>query len=260
MDLQNARLCGDKLKNQYTNTMNKKRYIYTFIITLAIFFFSIWLSNGFSNQKVQSLRDLESRINLDILSVETRFSLLQKTSCEHIVNNDNTKVSDIGFNEDLNNVALKIKSLENQLGYENADVISLKKYYSLLQIKDYLLAKEFHDRCKKNTVSILYFYDADCQDCAKQSIILDKIILDYPEIRVYYLDKKSNNPALDTLSSIFKVTQSPTLVINEKTYTGYQDIEKIESYIPEIKIWKALKNATSTSTTTTRTATTTKKR
>lgn len=239
--------------------MNKKRYIYTFIITLAIFFFSIWLSSVFSDKKVQSLRDLESRINLDILSVETRFSLLQKTSCEHIV--DNNKDNDIGFNVDLNNVALKIKSLENQLGYENADVISLKKYYSLLQIKDYLLAKEFHDRCKKNTVSILYFYDTDCQDCAKQSIILDKIISDYPEIRVYYLDKKSDNPALDTLSSIFKITQSPTLVINEKTYTGYQDVAKIESYIPEIKAWKALKDkgATSTASTTSK-ATTTKKR
>ncbi len=235
--------------------MNTKRYIYTFIITLAIFFFSIWLSNAFGDRKVQSLRDLESRINLDILSVETRFSLLQKTSCEHIVDNDNNKINDIGFNEDLNNVALKIKSLENQLGYENADVISLKKYYSLLQIKDYLLAKEFHDRCKKNTVSILYFYDADCVDCAKQSIILDKIISDYPEIRVYYLDKKTNNPALDTLSSIFKIQTSPTLVINEKTYSGFQTVEQIESYIPEIKTWKALNNATTTATSTTGTTT-----
>ena len=237
--------------------MNKKRYIYTFIITLAIFFFSIWLSNFFSDKKVQSLRDLESRINLDILSVETRFSLLQKTSCEHIVNNDNTKNNNIGFNEDLNNVALKIKSLENQLGYEDADVISLKKYYSLLQIKDYILAKEFHDRCKQNTVSILYFYDAQCEDCAKQSIILDKIISDYPEIRVYYLDKGTYNPALETMASVYKIVKTPSIVINEKTYTGFQDIQKIESYIPEIKTWKAMKNATSTATTT---STTTKKR
>lgn len=230
--------------------MNKKRYIYTFIITSVIFFFAIWLSDAFSNKKVQSLRDLESRINLDILSVETRFSLLQKTSCEHIVDND--KNGDIGFNVDLNTVALKIKSLENQLGYENSDVIALKKYYSLLQIKDYLLAKEFHDRCKKNTVSILYFYDTDCADCAKQSIILDKIIQDYPEIRVYYLDVKTNNPALDTLSSIFKFKASPSLVINEKTYTGFQSVEQIESYIPDIKIWKKEKAASTTPATTTK--------
>jgi len=59
------------------------------------------------------------------------------------------------------------------------------------------------------------------------------------------------------MSSIYKVTKTPTIVINEKTYTGYQDIEKIESYIPEIKTWKALKSATTTATST---ATTTKKR
>lgn len=239
--------------------MNKKRYIYTFIITLAIFFFSIWLSNMFGNKKVQSLRDLESRINVDILSVETRFSLLQQTSCEHIVNSDD-KNSNIGFNEDLNNVALKIKSLESQLGYENYDVVALKKYYVLLQIKDYLLAKEFHDRCHKNTVSILYFYDNDCVDCAKQSIILDKIISDYPEIRVYYLDRKTDNPALDTLSSIFKIKNSPSLVINEETYADYQDVDAIESHIPEIKIWKAEKLRNASSITSTTTATTTKKK
>jgi hypothetical protein len=239
--------------------MNKKRYIYTFIITLAIFLFSIWLSNMFSNEKVQSLRDLENNINVDILSVETRFSLLQQTSCEHVINADD-KDSNIGFNEDLNNVSLKIKSIENQLGHENGDVVALKKYYVLLQIKDYLLTKEFHDRCHKNTVSILYFYDNDCADCAKQSIILDKIISDYPEIRVYYLDRKTDNPALDTLSSIFNIKNSPSMVINEETYAGYQTIDDIESHIPEIKAWKAenLKNASTTDATTT--ATTTKKK
>ncbi len=241
--------------------MNKKRYIYTFIITLAIFFFSIWLSNTFGDKKVQSLRDLESRINLDILSVETRFSLLQKTSCEHIINNTNTKDSEIGFNEDLNTVAAKFKSLESQLGSDNPDVLSLKKYYSLLQIKDYLLTKEFHDRCKKNTVSILYFHNNDCVDCSKQSIVLDKIISDYPEIRVYYLDTETYNPALDTLSSIFKVKETPTLVIAEKTYSGFQDLNKIESYIPEIKAWKKEKekeNLLNSSTTNIKTSTTTK--
>lgn len=223
--------------------MNIRRYIYTFIITLAIFFFSLWLSNTFSDQKIQSLRDLESQISVDILSVETRFSLLQKTSCEHITNTDDANA---GFNKDLNEVALKVKSLENQLGYFNSDVISLKKYYSLLQIKDYLLTKEYHDRCKQNTVSILYFYDVDCTTCRAQSVILDKIVADYPEIRVYYFDKTTNNPALDTLSSIFNIKENPSLIINDKLYGGYNDIDQIKSHIPEIKIWDKERLASST--------------
>jgi glutaredoxin len=236
--------------------MNTRRYVYTFIITLAIFFFSFWLSNTFSDKKIESLRDLESKISLDILSVETRFSLLQKTSCEHIVSN---KDSDAGFNVDLNNLSVKVKSLENQLGYFNQDVLSLKKYYSLLQIKDYLLMKEYHDRCKQNTVSILYFHDVDCVECSKQSIILDKIVEEYPEIRVYYFDKTTNTPALDTLSSIFKVQASPALVINDKLYSGYQDLAQIESYIPEIKVWKKEKAASSTLATSTAVSTSTRK-
>lgn len=227
--------------------MNTRRYIYTFIITAIIFFFSLWLSNTFSDKKIESLRDLESQISLNILSVETRFSLLQKTSCEHIVTN---KDNESGFNKDLNDLALKVKSLENQLGYFNQDVLSLKKYYSLLQIKDYLLMKEYHDRCKQDTVSILYFHDIDCTECSKQSIILDKIVEEYPEIRVYYFDKTTNTPALDTLSSIFKIKETPALVINDKVYSGFQDITKIESYIPEIKVWKKEKMASSTVATT----------
>ncbi len=237
--------------------MHTRRYLYTFIITLAIFFFSLWLSNTFSDKKIQSLRDLESQISLNILSVETRFSLLQKTSCEHIVTN---KDSNAGFNEDLNVLALKVKSLENQLGYFNQDVISLKKYYSLLQIKDFLLMKEYHDRCKQNTVSILYFHDVDCTECSRQSIILDKIVEEYPEIRVYYFDKTTNTPALDTLSSIYKVGSTPALVINDKVYLGYQDVAKIESYIPEIKVWKKEKDKLASSTVATTTATSTSKK
>lgn len=237
--------------------MNIQRYLYTFIITLAIFFFALWLSNSFSERKIQSLRDLESQISLNILSVETRFSLLQKTSCEHITDK---KDSDAGFNKDLNDLTLRVKSLENQLGYYNEDVISLKKYYSLLQIKDYLLTKEYHDRCKQDTVSILYFHDVNCIECSNQSIILDKIVSEYPEIRVYYFDKTTNTPALDTLMSVFKIESTPSLVIDDKMYEGYQDVEKIESYIPQIKIWKKEKNATTTaSTSKQKSASTTKK-
>ncbi len=232
--------------------MSWKRYIYTFIITLIIFTFALWLSNRFNDQKIDTLRDIGSQISLDILSAETRFSLLQKTSCEHIIDKAG---SSIGFNTELQDLALRIKFMENQLGYMNPDVVALKKNYALLQIKDYLLNKEYHDRCKQNVVSILYFHDIDCKECSNQSIILDKIISDYPEIRVYYFDLTTNTPALATLASVFKVTQTPSLVINDKIYTGFQDLAKVESYIPEIKKWKKEKEKVKNAATSTATST-----
>jgi thiol-disulfide isomerase/thioredoxin len=227
---------------------NNKRYGTVFLITLIIFVFTLWLSNEFGNKRVERLKDLEGQISLNILSTETRFSLLEKTSCAHVLENKDNK---IGLNNELSDLARRIKFTESQLGQDNKDVVALKKYYTLLQIKDYLLLREFHTRCNEKMVSILYFHESECKDCPKQSLILDKVTEEYPAIRVYWFDKNIDTPALETLLSLFKIKTGPSLVINEKTYEGLQNFETLEQVIPETKILKKekellLKNATST--------------
>lgn len=230
-----------------------KRYLKVFLITLIIFIFTFWLSNEFSNQRISELKSLEDQIGLNILSTETRFSLLEKTSCEHVLaSTDNS----IGLNNELAELAKKVKFMESQLGINNKDVLSLNKYYTLLQIKDYLLTLEFRSRCNEKIVTILYFHKADCSACAKQSIILDKISSEYPEIRIYWLDKDTDTQAIKTMTSLFKIEDGPSLVIGEKTYKGLQSFEQLESYIPETQKWKNennKKNNTSASSTATTT-------
>ena len=216
-------------------TENTKRYLSVFIITAVIFVFALWLSSQLSGQKINELKDLENQISLNILSTETRYSLLEKTSCEFVLDSPDNQ---IGLNTELNDLARRLKFMESQLGTNNRDVIDINRYYALLQIKDYLLVQELHSRCNEKIVSILYFHKTDCTDCAKQSIILDKVANDYPEIRVYWLDKDTDTPALKTLTSLFKITDAPALVINEKTFQGLQSYDQIESYIPEIKQWQ----------------------
>lgn len=223
----------------------KKRYISVFIITLIIFAFTLWLSNKMANRRLDVLKDLEDQISLNILSTETRFSLLEKTSCEHLTENQDTK---IGFNEDLTSLAKRVKFMENQLGSTNENVKSLKEYYALLQIKDYLLNKEFQSRCKEKTISVLYFFDNTCTDCVSQSIILDALSKKYPQIRVYWLDKDIETPALKTIISLFHIKQVPSLIIGENTFSQLQTLEQIESLIPETKIWEKEKQNIATTT------------
>jgi len=214
--------------------MNKIIYLKVFLVTCIIFAFTLWLSNTMSNQKLKELSDLENQISLNILSTETRFSLLEKTSCEHLVDK---KDSRIGFNDELTALAKKVKFMENQLGLKNKNVNSIKEYYTLLQIKDYLLSKEFQSRCGERSYSLLYFFDNECKDCSKQSVILDAVSQKYPQIRVYWFDKSVSTPALDTLISLFNISKVPSLIIGDKLYDGMQTLEKIENYIPETKVW-----------------------
>jgi hypothetical protein len=215
--------------------MSIKRYITVFIITGLIFTFTFWLSNQLSSSKVREVRDLEDQIALNILSTETRYSLLQNSSCDHISTNN---TNDIGLNSELTDMAHRVKFMASQLGPDNEKVISLKKYYTLLQIKDYLLTKELYNRCGTHIVSILYLYQEGCAECVKQSIILDDLASTYPEIRVYWIDKDLQTPALDTLISILGIKSTPSIVIKNKVYDSLQTTADIESYIPQIAKWK----------------------
>ena len=117
-----------------------KKYIFVFFITLAIFVFAIWLSEYFSNRKIEQLRSIQESISIDILSSETQFSLLSELSCKD--------VSASTLSNELNTLAEKIEFSEKNLGNEN-EISQLKKYYSLLEIKDYLLMQQITERCNE---------------------------------------------------------------------------------------------------------------
>lgn len=228
-----------------------KRYLIVFVITGCIFGFTFWLSGELSSGKVQEVRDLEDQIAIKILSTETRYALLENSSCDHISTNN---TNDIGLNSELTDIAHRVKFMAGQLGADNEKVVSLKQYYTLLQIKDYMLTKELYNRCGTHIVSILYLYQEGCEECVKQSIILDDLASRYPEIRVYWIDKDLQTPALDTLISILNIKKTPSIVIKNKVYDSLQSTGDIESYIPQIAEWKKaeenlkkIKNATSTS-------------
>src|ERR1035437_3429102 len=160
-----------------------KKYVTVLFITSTIFIAGIWLSNYLSNKKIDQLKSIESTISMDLMPSETQFSLLEEQSC--------TDLSATVLSSELNSLADKISYSENNIGIKNVDVISLKKYYSLLEIKDYLLMKKITERCGQKPIFILYFYKNDnCDDCTKQGYVLTSLRENYPNLRVYSFDYK----------------------------------------------------------------------
>lgn len=205
-----------------------KKYIIVLFITSTIFISGLWLSNYLSNKKINQMKNIESNISLDLMSSEAQFDLLQEISCKDI---SNTVLS-----SELNSLAEKIEYSENNIGVENTDVISLKKSYSLLEIKDYLLMKKITARCGEKSIFILYFYKNDnCSECTKQGYILTSLKEKYPDLRVYSFDYNLDLSAIKAMKSIYKVSDSmPAIVINGNVYNGFKTQEEIEKLIPEV--------------------------
>lgn len=221
-------------------SIQHKKYALVFIMTCVIFALAFYISNYFGNKKVADIKATADKISIDILSSETQYELLQESSCANFKNNV--------LSDEINAIGEKLSYAENQQGIDSADVKNLKRYYSLLEIKDYLLMKKIYHKCDIRPTNIIYFYsNNNCDDCRKQGYVLTRLREEYPDVRIYTFDYDLDLNALATLISINKIKAPlPSIVINDKTYQGFQDIESIRKIVPALAA-SSTKAASSTS-------------
>lgn len=216
-------------------------YLVAFLITALMFATALYASNYFNNARINDIRATQDDISTDILSVETQFDLLAEHSC-----------SDIGENTILPS---ELTSLGNQLSYMEAqganveEITRLKRLYSLLEIKDYLLMQQLAAKCNLKPVFILYFYSnaGNCADCENQGYVLTSLSETYPQLRVYSFDYNLGVSALQTLISVYDLQNNlPALVINGNTYYGLKTTEDIAKILPQLKTLQKASTSTPT--------------
>ncbi len=204
-----------------------RKYFYVFLITCALFLSAWYMSAYFNTRKLNEVKDIQNKVAVDILSSETQFSLLEELSCQDL----NSSI----FSTEIASLAEKIAYAEQNVS--NKDEIDLlKKQYTILEVKDFLLNKRIGERCKQMPVTILYFYGSKdaCTDCAKQGYVLDAIRQQYPQVRVYSFDYNLELSTIKALTSIYKIGNTlPGLVVNGKTVAGFQTVDGIKTLLPK---------------------------
>ena len=210
------------------NNVDWKKDLIVFLITISLFLTASYVSNYFGNRKIDQLKSIQDKISIDILSSETQFSLLSELSCKNI--------SDSALSGELGELGSKLEWGQENLG-ATEEVSYLRKYYSLLQIKDYLLMKKISDRCKVKSAFILYFYTTaeNCSECEREELVLTALREKYPELRVYSFDYSTDLSAVKAMLQIYKIkdTLLPALVVADDVLTGFHSLEELEERIKE---------------------------
>ena len=203
-----------------------QKYLIVFCITALLFITAGYLSNRFSNKKLSQLKDIQDKISIDILSSETQFSLLSELSCKN--------VSGSLLSGELDNLGRKLEWGDENLS-DNETLLYLKKYYFLLEIKDYLLMKKISARCGTKAAFVLYFYTTleECAACEKQGIVLSTLRDQYPGLRVYSFDSGIDLSAVQAMVQIYKIKDAelPVLVIDDDLLTGFRGVEELSELI-----------------------------
>ena len=219
------------------------KYVLAFVITVAIFVTAFYITSKIDDQRIADIRSTESAISIDLLSSETQFELLGNLDCSVIQQNP-------VLSDQLNSIAEELSYAESNFGDSNSEVIELKKQYSLLEIKDYILVGEISQKCHTKPVTILYFYSnaGDCADCQNSGQVLTYLRQAYPDLRVYSFDYNLDLSALKTLISLNKVQDNlPAFIINGRPPVyGFKNLTDMEALIPELKTLASTTEATST--------------
>jgi hypothetical protein len=206
------------------------KYVLTLIITIGLFVTIFYVTDLANARRATALRDAQDTIAINLLSSETQFTLLDSADCSTATDNGGL------FQSDLQSIQDHLTSLESSLGTNDVELSNLKKYYALLELKDYLLVGELAARCKFTPATIVYFNNAACgTDCDKQTYVLSQLSQQYPQLRVYSFDTDLNLAAVNTLQSISKIPATlPAIIIDGHDYDGFQSLDDIMKNDPEL--------------------------
>lgn len=220
------------------------KYVVVLIVTVGLFATIFYATDLVNSKRVSAVRIAQDTIAINLLSSETQFTLLRKTDCS-------AGVEENLFKNDLKSVADRLAYLESTVGPADDEVLNLKKYYSLLELKDYLLIDELGQRCGFKPATVIYFNNATCtSECQKQDYVIAGLREKYPELRVYTFDTSLDLSAVKTLQNVTRAGDvAPTVIAGGKVLKGFQPIEDLEKALaPQLKKSQAAKKATQSAT------------
>lgn len=206
--------------------ISKTKYLAVFATTTLIFVIGVFIGHWVTNAKLSKVDDLEQNMKVDTMAIELQYLLIAEDPCSYL--------NATPLTEELYGIGTKLDYMENQLGETNPNVLRIKEYYSLLEVRHWLYMKKVNKECNQTNPLILYFYSnqGDCPTCKEQGFVLNYLHRKYPSINIYSFDTNINDIALDTIKDIYGIKkETPALIISDKVYIGFRNSKDIEKLI-----------------------------
>jgi len=224
-------------------TQLNRNLLLALLITASIIGTIFYSVSYLNDQRVAQLNEIQDRLATDTLSIETQFALLEQAPCEDLSEGN-------VLSQEVSSLGDRLSKTEASVGSKDAQVLQLKKQYTLLQIRDYLLTKRLAESCNIDPTVALYFYSNEtnaCEDCDRAAVNLSYMRDTYPSLRVYSFDYNLDLGALKTLIAVQKVEPKfPAFVIDGKRSYGFEDLEDFKTRFPKSLLETASSTASST--------------
>ena len=206
---------------------NTKIFLGALILTTAIFVMGLLLGLVIEGKRVEYIEKSSQTQKLDFESL--KLQLLYLSSLEGVE-------SCPAFSASLSmNIRETEKTRERLEGYltdgvaYNDEFTILKREYVISQLNYWILARKTKKLCNSDFVTVLYFYSKKCPDCENQGFILDYLKKLFGDrLLIFALDQEfAEEPMIQVIASAFNVSESPTIVVEDKVLSGFREKEQL---------------------------------
>lgn len=219
--------------------LSKDKYIIAGLITLGIFLLGLFLGLAIEGKRVNYIESVSRKQNLDFSSLQLQYEFINELSQEK-----NCLAVQKTYEQNINNLEstrIRLENFDKDATLNKKELDILKNEYVLAQIRYWLLAERTRKLCGTDVVTILYFFSdqKQCHDCDTQAFVLTYLKKKFRDkLLIFSFDSQFEaEPMIPLLKNTYNVTGYPTIVIEGKPKTGFQDknfiLKTICSYYKE---------------------------
>ena len=201
--------------------MKKQKYATAIVFTSMIFFIGVLIGSKITNEHTTELQKQLQDDLLETQSLELEMSVVNTINKTSLCNYIDYRLPDIIKRK----VELGRKFDINNIPDDQAEL--LKKQYLLSLSKYWLFSEVNKKQCGIRAPSIVFFFD-DSEISREQGRILDYIVYKSNEsVIVFSFNTLWDEPLMRLLMINYKITSTPTIVIDDTPFQGLQTRENI---------------------------------
>lgn len=203
---------------------NGGRFFLVFVLTTLIFLMGLWFGQNMLKSKLSEIEKMQNDFRTETSTLEVEYLFLSQKPCSVINSSE--------LSRELYQMGSRLEFMEDTYGKDNPDVLSLKGYYSLLEMRHWLFFENVKEQCNFDSKTIVYFYsNTECDRCEEQGYVLTYLRNSYPNLNVYSFDVNIENSALNMLKEYYDIDSSnvlPIIILGNKTFNGFTSLEILQ--------------------------------
>jgi hypothetical protein len=205
--------------------VNKSRYFIVFFITMLIFIVGILIGIQFTESRIA---EVQNRLQADVLqmqSLELEMSVVKQMSNSSICSYIEYRLPEIIQNK------VELGRKFDVTGFPPEQAQILQKQY-IISLVNYWMFTELQEKeCNIDKPRILFFFKQD-EASREQGRVLDYVVYRSGQnVTVFAFNTQFKEPLIKLMTTRYNITETPTIVIKEEIYTGFQSVVNVTDLV-----------------------------